>query len=120
MIKGTVHFDIAKASKAAKAGAARGLYLWAEEVLARSTKHVPIAPDGGTLMHSGRVVPPVPGVLIQEVSYDCVYAHWIHEGVGFHFSRPGRGAKFLENAVNSSQGVGKKLVASEIAKAVEA
>ncbi len=109
----------------AKAGAARGLHLWAEHVLEESTRVVPVAPsEGGTLRDSGHAwdtdsVGWVGGERGQQaaVSYDTVYAVKQHEELGYRHSA-GKTAKYLEVPLNASQKAGPALVAREVKKAL--
>lgn len=107
----------AEAKAKAKAGAARGLQLWAEHVLEESARVVPVAPSmGGTLRDSGVASNDV-GALRAAVSYDTVYACRQHEELGYQHSA-GKTAKYLETPLNASQKAGPAIVAREIKKAL--
>ena len=96
-----------------RAGAERGLYLWAELILEEATKLVPL--KVGTLERSGHAWPPSRvGRLRAAVSYDTPYAVVQHENMTFHHPR-GRQAKYLEIPVVASRAVGLELVRREIA-----
>jgi len=92
-------------------GAARGLYLWAEEVLKRAVDIVPL--DLGPLLESGIASPPDPGTLRAAVSFDTPYACRQHEELTWVHA-PGRQAKYLEQPANDSRGVGLLLVQREM------
>jgi len=122
----TVKWYGEKAKAAERAGAARGLYLWAEHVLEEATRVVPIAPSGGTLERSGHAWPPsqagfAGGSGLQAaVTYDTPYAVIQHESLDYHHTRPGATAKYLETPLNASKAKGIALVAREIKRALGA
>jgi len=93
--------------------AAHGLASWAEAVLTESNAHVPL--DEGTLERSG--VAQVDGnELAAAVDYDTPYAVRQHEDMQARHA-PGRSAKYLENALNSTRESGPELVATAIRRA---
>jgi hypothetical protein len=93
-------------------GEKRGLELWAEEVLTRSNAKVPL--DEGPLEASGRArVKDRAG----SISYDTPYAVRQHEDMAYRHA-PGREAKYLENALNSTREDGPKLVAEEVRRSM--
>lgn len=99
----------------AKGGAA-GLKRWADDVLAATTPHVPVAPvHGGFLRDSGTAEVDAEE-LLAAVSYDSPPgthdAIWVHENLR-HKHTVGE-AKFLENTLNGSRTTGPEAVAAEI------
>ena len=82
-----------------KARAARGMRLALEHVLAESNKIIPL--EEGTLMRSGKVSMDEGG-LTGSISYDTPYAVRQHEEMTWRHA-PGRQAKYLETAVNTSR-----------------
>ena len=126
-----------------RAGAARGLYLWAEHVLEEATRIVPL--EEGTLMRSGvasvsfgnaKVIVEggegSEGHVVREgmtvgtergnshfaaVSYDTPYAVRQHEEMDYAHQR-GRRAKYLEDPLNASGEAGKLIIAREIRKSL--
>lgn len=100
-----------EATAAERAGAARGLTLWAEHVLQQSVEIVPLLE--GTLERSGAVSPANAESLTAAVSYDTPYAVRQHEDLTYHHPN-GRQAKYLETPLNASVDTGKALVAEEI------
>ena len=79
--------------------AARGLQLALEHILAESNKIIPL--EEGTLMRSGKIAMDEAN-LIGTVSYDSPYAVRQHEELTWRHA-PGRQAKYLETAVNTSR-----------------
>lgn len=79
--------------------AARGLQLALEHVLAESNKIVPL--EEGTLQRSGTTSIDE-GNLTGTVSYNTPYAVRQHEELTWRHA-PGRQAKYLETAVNTSR-----------------
>jgi len=105
--------DLAKADLAFRHGAQAGVRLAGEHILQVSNQHVPLLE--GTLERSGKVSEPQVdgGDVVGAVSYDTLYAVAQHEDLTFHHSE-GRTAKYLENAVNSTQGVALAIIAQAI------
>jgi hypothetical protein len=109
----TIEWHGAQVANEIKRAEARGLALWAEAVLTESNAHVPI--DEATLERSG--VAQVDGDESEgAVSYDTPYAVRQHEELDYRHA-PGRTAKYLENALNSTRDSGPELVATEIRRA---
>lgn len=50
------------------------------------------------------------------VGFNTVYAHRMHEGVGFHFKTAGTGAKFLETKFLTNRDVYYQIISSEVQK----
>jgi len=98
----------------ARAGAARGLRLGAEHLLAESRTEVPIAE--GTLERSGTATVDERD-LVAGVSYDTPYAARVHEDLTARHS-PGRKAKFLEDPANREAGAIGELIAAEVRRAM--
>lgn len=94
-------------------GAKDGMRLGGEHILQVSNEHVPLLE--GTLERSGRVSEPeLEGDdVIGAVSYDTPYAVVQHEDLTFQHPE-GRTAKYLENAVNATQGVVVAIVGQAI------
>lgn len=88
--------------------AARGVALAAEHVLAESNKIVPL--DEGPLQRSGKV--DTDG-LDASISYDTPYAVRQHEDLTYRHA-PGRQAKYLETAANSSRDEVRRIIAREL------
>nr|WP_171111793.1 hypothetical protein [Streptomyces sp. N502] len=97
-----------------RAGAARGLYLAAEYVLAGSNEVVPL--DESELQRSGTASVDPPS-LTGMVSYDTVYAVVQHERLDYRHA-PGRTAKFLENTLNASRAEVAAIIAAEMRRAM--
>lgn len=97
-------------TSAGKARAARGLQLALEHVLAESNKLIPL--EEGTLMRSGHVSMDA-GTLIGTVSYDTPYAVRQHEEMTWRHA-PGRQAKYLETAVNTSREDCARIIRTEM------
>jgi len=112
----TVKWYGEKAKAAERAGAARGLYLWAEHVLEEAVRIVPL--QEGTLMRSG-VASVDAGQLSAAVSFSTPYAIVQHEGLDFQHPR-GRQSKYLESPALASKAKGTALVAREIKRALGA
>ncbi|MGY0023756.1 hypothetical protein ACVHNB_32905 [Streptomyces sp. YJ-C3] len=109
-----LRFDGSAVTRETRAAASRGLYLGAEHVLGKSNERVPL--DEGTLQHSGTASVDE-AALTAAVSYDGPYAVVQHERLDFRHA-PGREAKFLENALNSSRDEVMALVAAEVRRAL--
>lgn len=86
-------------TRGGKARAARGLQLALEHVLAESNRIIPL--EEGTLMRSGETSIDE-GNLTGTVSYNSPYAVRQHEELTWRHA-PGRQAKYLETAVNTSR-----------------
>lgn len=85
--------------------AGEGLHKALEHTLGVSNRHVPL--EEGTLERSGRVM----RVRLEgSISYDTVYARRQHEELTWKH-KPGRTAKYLENAMNSEREVMLRLMA---------
>jgi hypothetical protein len=112
----TVKWHGKEVSAKAHAGAARGLYKWAEHVLEGAEREVPVAPSGGTLQSSGKAHPCEGSKLQTAVSFDTPYAVKQHEEMDYHHTRPGAKAKYLEDPLNASKDKGNEIVAAEIKK----
>ena len=97
-------------------GAARGLYLAAENVLEMATRIVPL--NEGTLERSG-VASVDEALLKAAVSYDTPYAVRQHEELDYQHQR-GRQAKYLETPFNESTETTRMLIAREIKASLEA
>lgn len=93
-----------------KEGAARGLFLAAEHVLALSTERVPL--DEGPLQNSGTASVDE-GALKAAISYETPYAVRQHEDMTYRHA-PGRTSKYLESALNESEHDILALVAAQI------
>lgn len=104
----TLNGDNARAR--ARRGAARGLYMAAEHVLAESDRHVPH--EEGTLSRSGKATVDE-SELRAAVTYDTPYAVTQHEDLTLAHD-PGRTAKFLENAFNSQRATIGEIVATHV------
>lgn len=70
-----------------------------EHILAESNKLVPL--EEGTLQRSGQIAMD-PNNLVGTISYDSPYAVRQHEELTWRHA-PGRQAKYLETAVNTSR-----------------
>ena len=93
-----------------KQRAARGLQLAAEHILAESNKLVPL--DEGTLQRSGEVSVDAEG-MAASVSYNSPYAVRQHEEMTWRHA-PGRQAKYLETAVNTSRADCARIIQQEL------
>ncbi|MEN6426104.1 MAG: minor capsid protein [Phycisphaerales bacterium] len=100
----------------AKAGAVRGLLLWAEDVSEKSSREVPL--QEGTLMRSRRASVDA-SQMKSCTSYDTPYAADQHEDLTKQHPR-GRKAKYLENPANSTKKTGPAIVAREIKRSLGA
>lgn len=81
-----------------------------EHVLAESNKIIPL--DEDTLMRSGKATSD-PGTLEGAVSYDTPYAVRQHEEMDWRHA-PGRQAKYLETAVNTSRAECARIIQGEL------
>lgn len=81
-----------------------------EHILAESNKIIPL--EEGTLMRSGKVAMD-PANLMGAISYDSPYAVRQHEELTWRHS-PGRQAKYLETAVNSSRQECMRIMQAEL------
>lgn len=93
-----------------KRRAARGVALAVEHILAESNKIIPL--DEGTLMRSGETSVDE-GALEGSVSYNSVYAVRQHEELTWNHA-PGRQAKYLETAVNTSRADCARIIQQEL------
>lgn len=109
-----LRFNGAPAARQMREGAARGLYLAAEHVLAGSNDVVPL--DEATLQHSGTASVD-PASLVGMVSYDTPYAVPQHERLDFRHA-PGRTAKYLERTLNASRAEVAAIVAAQVRRAM--
>jgi hypothetical protein len=91
-------------------GGNKGLRLSGEHVLRISDDSVPL--EEGTLSRSGKVSTDE-AALRSAVSYDTAYAVVQHEDMTLRHD-PGRGAKFLENALNGQRGVVAQILTTSI------
>jgi hypothetical protein len=88
----------------------RGLTLGAEHILGEANKAVPI--EEHTLEESGTVTTD-PKTLKAAIVYDTPYATYQHEVMGLKHDA-GRGAKFLENAMNAETNTVREIIALTI------
>lgn len=95
-------------------GAARGLRLAAEHILARSRARVPI--EEGTLERSG-VATVDETELTAAVSYDTPYAVRQHEELDYRHDT-GRTAKYLEDPLNEQADTVAELIAAQVRRAL--
>ncbi|MGW8374265.1 minor capsid protein [Streptomyces sp. ODS28] len=95
-------------------GAARGLRLAAEHVLAKSRERVPL--DEGPLERSG-VATIDESSLDAAVSYDTPYAVRQHEELSYRHD-PGRTAKYLEDPLNEQADTVAELIAAEVRRSL--
>ncbi|MGI5196581.1 hypothetical protein ACQEVY_23515 [Streptomyces sp. CA-288835] len=109
-----LRFNGAPAARQMRQGAARGLYLAAEHVLAGSNDVVPL--DEAELQRSGTASVDEAS-LTGMVSYDTPYAVVQHERLDFRHA-PGRTAKFLENTLNASRQEVAAIIAAEVRRAM--
>jgi hypothetical protein len=109
-----LHWNAAAATAGIRRGAARGVLLAAEHVLAESRKRVPI--DEGTLERSGAAVVDE-SELTAAVSYDTPYATRVHEDLRARHS-PGRSAKYLESVLPEQAGTVEALIAAQVRRAL--
>ncbi|WP_432001778.1 hypothetical protein [Streptomyces sioyaensis] len=98
-----------------QAGAARGLRLASEHVLAKSRERVPI--EEGTLERSG-VATVDESALTAAVSYDTVYAVRQHEELNYRHDA-GRSAKYLEDPLNEQAATVAALIAAAVRRALD-
>lgn len=98
-----------------RAGAARGLLLGAEYVLAESQNVVPL--DESPLQQSGTASVDEAS-LTASVSYDTPYAVRQHEELDFRHA-PGRTAKYLENPLNASRSEVAQIIAAQMRRALQ-
>lgn len=125
-------------SERERVGAAKGLYLAAENILEMATRIVPL--NEGTLMRSGLVTLDEGGARtrvatdghlyheggegnlgrsqVAAVSYDTPYAVKQHEELDYQHQR-GRQAKYLETPFNEAAETSLMLIAREIAASIE-
>jgi hypothetical protein len=109
-----VRANFAAARGPAREGAARGLHLAAEHLLAEANRRVPL--DEGTLERSGTASVDA-GALEAAVSYDGPYAARQHEELTWRHL-PGREAKYLEKPARQEAPVMLDLIAAEIRRAL--
>ncbi|MEV0115540.1 hypothetical protein AB0H77_20230 [Streptomyces sp. NPDC050844] len=110
----TLRFNGEQALRGTQDGAARGLRLAAEHVLARSRARVPI--EEGTLERSG-VATVDESSLTAAVSYDTVYAVRQHEELGYRHDA-GRTAKYLEGPLNEQAGTVAEIIAAAVRRSL--
>jgi hypothetical protein len=91
--------------------AADGLNDAAEIILNESDAHVPM--DTGALENTGKVSAATVANLSATISYDTPYAVIQHEDMSRHH-KPGRTAKYLENAMNSKRRAAKAAVTARV------
>ncbi len=109
-----LHFDGTAVTRQMREGAARGLYLAAEYVLAESQAVVPL--DESPLMQSGTASVDEPS-LTAMVSYDTPYAVRQHEELTWRHA-PGRTAKYLENPLNAARETVASIIAAQIRRSM--
>lgn len=97
-----------------RSGAARGLLLAAEFVLAQSTEVVPL--DESPLQNSGEASVDESS-LQAAVSYNTPYAVRQHEELDYRHA-PGRTAKYLENPLNASQQEVFQIIAAQMRRSL--
>jgi hypothetical protein len=121
-MSGRIIWRGAEAKAKARAGAVRGLGLWAEDVLTASQPLVPVSPNtgGGLLRDSGTTTVDA-GSLSAAISYDGpadkpALPVWVHENMAN--SHETGEAKFLEKPLNASKQSGPATVAREIKAAL--
>lgn len=103
-----------QALRGTEAGAARGLRVAGEHILAKSRERVPL--DEGPLERSG-VATVDEGNLTAAVSYDTPYAVRQHEELDYRHD-PGRTAKYLEDPLNEQADTVAELIAAEVRRAL--
>ncbi|MCG0062238.1 minor capsid protein [Streptomyces tricolor] len=108
-----LRFDSGPATRELRQGAARGLYLAAEHVLAEADQVVPL--DEAALQRSGTASVDPPS-LTAMVSYDTPYAVVQHERLDYRHA-PGRQAKYLEGPLNAARAEVAAILAAEIRRA---
>lgn len=109
-----LRFNGAAATGAIRAGAARGLLLAAEHVLALSKDVVPL--DEAALSRSGTATVDE-STLTAAVSFDTPYAVVQHERLDYRHA-PGRQAKYLEQPLNASKGPVGRIIEAEVRRAL--
>ncbi|WP_307848307.1 hypothetical protein [Streptomyces sp. RK31] len=109
-----LRFEGARAAREMRAGGARGLLLGAEHVLGISNDKVPL--DEGFLQSTGTASVDEADMNAM-VSYDGPYAVRQHEELEWRHA-PGREAKYLENALNSSRTEVQALIAAQLRRAL--
>lgn len=96
-------------------GVARGL---TEGAMAVQQTSIPLTPRGetGHLRNSFTINPVAQqGHLTSLVlHYAIIYSRYQHEGVGFNFTTPGTGAKFLETAASQNEQTVKAILRNHI------
>lgn len=97
-----------------RAGAARGLLLGAEFVLAQATEVVPL--DEGPLQDSGEASVDASS-LQAAVSYNTPYAVRQHEELDYRHA-PGRTAKYLEGPLNASRDDVLRIIAAQMRRSL--
>lgn len=110
----TFRWDGESAAKKMIKGAARGLAILGESVLAISNDRVPL--DEATLQRSG-VVNVNPETLEANITYDTPYAVKQHEDLTL-VHRNGRRAKFLESAWRENAHLAPEVIGRQIRKAL--
>jgi hypothetical protein len=110
----TARWNINAARAGARAGAARGLRLAAEHLLAESRALVPI--EEATLERSG-VASVDEGDLTAAVSYDTPYAVRQHEELTYRHDA-GRQAKYLETPARTEADTMLDLIAAQVRRAL--
>lgn len=109
-----LRFEGARAVQGLRGAEARGLLLAAEHVLGVANDKVPL--DEGFLQSTGTASVDE-GDMTGMVSYDGPYAVRQHEELEWRHA-PGREAKYLENALNSSQTEVRALIAAQLRRAL--
>lgn len=109
-----LRLNIDEVLRGTRAGAARGLRLAAEHVLAESRRIVPL--EEGTLERSGTATVDE-SALTAAVAYDTPYAIRQHEDLGQRHA-PGRSAKYLERPFAEQAETVKALIAAEMRRAL--
>ncbi|MEV8600443.1 minor capsid protein [Streptomyces griseoviridis] len=109
-----LQFDAGPAARKIREGAARGLLLAAEHVLAQAQDLVPL--DEGPLQQSGTATVD-PGELTAAVAYDTPYAVRQHEELDYRHA-PGRQAKYLEEPLNASRAEVAAIIAAAVRRAL--
>jgi hypothetical protein len=109
-----LRFQGTAASRQIRDGAAAGVYLAAEHVLAGSNDVVPL--DEAELQRSGTASVDPPS-LTGMVSYDTPYAVVQHERLDYRHA-PGRTAKYLERTLNASRAEVAAIIAAQVRRAM--
>ncbi len=99
-----------------RVGAAKGLFLAAENILEMATRIVPL--NEGTLERSGAASVDE-AKLVAAVSYDTPYAVRQHEELDYNHPN-GRQSKYLETPFNEAAETTRMLIAREIAQSLGA